>query len=118
MNNYYKTILRDVFEIGLAGFAVFFLIEIYYPGFASDYFNLNYILGAIIILAILTAFFPAEKEEYKFDLLGLIVNCILFLVFAVVIFLELKGIGTFFDVIITLAACSIYIKIYNILKSN
>ena len=118
MKNIYKIILRDIFEISFIGFAVLFLFEIYIDGFVSDFINLNYILGIIIILAILSAYFQPQKQEGdKINFLKIFIQVILFLIFIIAVFLGLLGYGIWIAIIITLVAAIIYLIILKIIKS-
>lgn len=61
-----KTILsaaKNLFVVSLVVYLVFFLLEITFPGFVSNNFNLNWILGIVLILGVLTAFAPVELKE-------------------------------------------------------
>lgn len=117
MKNIYKIILRDVFEISFIGFAALFLFEIYIDGFVSDYINLNYILGIIILLAVLSAYFQPQKQEGdKINFFKLFIQAVLFIIFITAIFLGLQSFSIWLAIIITLAAAAIYLIILKTIK--
>jgi len=63
-----KTILsgaKSLFVVSLIIYLVGFLLEITFPGFISNNFNLNWVLGAVLLLGVLAALAPEEdiKEE-------------------------------------------------------
>ena len=61
-----KTILswaKNLFVVALIIYLVGFLLEIVLPGFVSNSFNLNWVLGVVLILGVLAALAPEDKEE-------------------------------------------------------
>jgi len=61
-----KTILsggKNLFVVALIIYLVGFLLEIVLPGFVSNSFNLNWVLGVVLILGVLAAFAPEDQEE-------------------------------------------------------
>ena len=59
-----KTILsaaKNLFVVSLIIYLVGFLLEIVLPGFISNSFNLNWVLGAVLVLGVLAAFAPEEE---------------------------------------------------------
>ena len=61
-----KTILsaaKNLFVVSLIIYLVLFLLEITLPGFISNNFNLNWVLGVVLILGVLAAFAPEDQEE-------------------------------------------------------
>ena len=61
-----KTILsgaKNLFVVSLIIYLVLFLLEITLPGFVSNSFNLNWILGVVLVLGALAAFAPEEEES-------------------------------------------------------
>ena len=61
-----KTILswaKNLFVVALIIYLVGFLLEIVLPGFVSNSFNLNWILGVVLVLGALAAFAPEEEES-------------------------------------------------------
>lgn len=63
-----KTILsaaKNLFVIFLIIYLVLFLLEVVLPGFISNNFNLNWVLGVVLILGVMAALAPEEdiKEE-------------------------------------------------------
>ncbi|MBU1499943.1 LytR C-terminal domain-containing protein [Patescibacteria group bacterium] len=66
--NLIKTILsggKSLFVVSLIIYLVLFLLEITFPGFISNNFNLNWVLGGVLVLGVLAALAPEEetKEE-------------------------------------------------------
>ena len=56
--------IRDFFPYALLLYLIFFLLEIFLPGFVSNNFDLNYLLVAVLILGFFSVFAPPiEKEE-------------------------------------------------------
>jgi len=65
-----KTILmasKNLFTGLLIVYLVFFLLEVVLPGFISNNFNLNWVLGAVMVLGVLAAFAPEEDVEEKVE---------------------------------------------------
>ena len=61
-----KTILsgaKNLFVVSLIIYLVLFLLEITLPGFVSNNFNLNWVLGVVLVLGALAAFAPEEEES-------------------------------------------------------
>jgi len=61
-----KTILsgaKNLFVVSLIAYLVFFLLEITFPGFVSNSFNLNWVLGAVLVLGLLAALAPEEETR-------------------------------------------------------
>ena len=57
-------IVRDIFPYVLLIYLIFFLLEVLFPGFVSNNFDLNYLLVAVLILGFFSVFAPLiEKEE-------------------------------------------------------
>lgn len=70
MKKIFKTVqpffilIRDLFPYALLIYLIFFLLEVLFPGFVSNNFELNNLLVAVMILAFFSVFAPAiEKEE-------------------------------------------------------
>ncbi|MBU1499475.1 hypothetical protein KKE48_01235, partial [Patescibacteria group bacterium] len=61
-----KTILsagKSLFVVALIVYLVFFLLEITFPGFISNNFNLNYVLVVVLILGVLASLAPDEEKK-------------------------------------------------------
>lgn len=61
-----KTILsgaKSLFVVSLIIYLVGFLLEITFPGFVSNNFNLNWLLGGVLLLGLIAAFAPDEQEQ-------------------------------------------------------
>ncbi len=61
-----KTILswaKNLFVVALIIYLVLFLLEITLPGFVSNNFNLNSLLVVVLILGVLAALAPDDKED-------------------------------------------------------
>lgn len=100
-----QEIVKEVFQISLISYLVFYLIEDFKPGFITNYFNLNIILILTIISGIITVLFegkessfetgheekvPEEKKIKKIDYLFIVV---LGVVAAIIIFFKIKSLG-------------------------
>ena len=62
-----KTILsaaKNLFVVSLIIYLVGFLLEIVLPGFISNSFNLNWVLGAVLVLGVLAAVAPEEESPF------------------------------------------------------
>ena len=56
--------IREIFPYALLIYLIFFLLEVLFPGFVSNNFDLNYLLVAVLILGFFSVFAPLiEKEE-------------------------------------------------------
>lgn len=64
------SLARDVFPYALIFYLVLFLLENLFPGFVSNNFNLNWVLGAVLALGLLAAFAPERKEEREESPIG------------------------------------------------
>lgn len=65
-----KTILsgaKSLFAASLIIYLAGFLLEIVLPGFISNNFNLNWILGIVLLLGLLAAFSEEETEEKEVE---------------------------------------------------
>ena len=63
-----KTILsagKSLFVVALIIYLVGFLLEITFPGFISNNFNLNWVLGGVLVLGVLAALAPDEETKEK-----------------------------------------------------
>jgi len=58
---------KDVFEISLITYLVFLLIEELKEGFISYNFNLNILLGLVIVSGILTIFSKAKTNKHELE---------------------------------------------------
>lgn len=61
-----KTILsaaKNLFVGLLIIYLILFLLEVVFPGFVSNNFNLNWLLGGVLLLGLMAAFAPDEQEQ-------------------------------------------------------
>ena len=65
-NNIFSWLARSVFIILILSYIFFSLLEEFKEGFVSNYFNLNLLLLAVLLSAILV-FFVQNKEETKLE---------------------------------------------------
>lgn len=56
---------KDIFEVSLVSYLVFYLIDQIKQGFVSNFFNLNYILWTAIVSGIISAFSKEKEEKTK-----------------------------------------------------
>jgi len=59
-------LIREIFPYALLIYLVFFLLEVLFPGFISNNFDLNYALIVILILAALSIFAPMVEKKEEF----------------------------------------------------
>ena len=120
MKNLTKVIIKDAFEIFLVGFSVLFVFEIYLDGFVSSYLNMNYLLGILLGLAILSSVFPPEKEEAgvdKISFVKIIMQVAVVAVFAIAILWGMASASIWMGILAVLLAALIYFAVYNLIKS-
>ena len=55
---------KNLFVVALIIYLVGFLLEITLPGFISNSFNLNWVLGAVLVLGVLAAVAPEEESPF------------------------------------------------------
>ena len=53
---------KKLFPVVLLAYLVLFLLEVSFPGFVSNSFNLNWVLGGVLVLGVLVAVAPEEQE--------------------------------------------------------
>ncbi len=58
-----KELIVEVFKISLLSYLLSYLIEDFFPGFASGFFNMNILLGIVVASGAFTV--AAQKEEDK-----------------------------------------------------
>ena len=58
-----KELIADIFKISLLSYLVFYLIEDFFPGFVSGFFNMNILLGIVVGSGVFTVI--SQKEESK-----------------------------------------------------
>lgn len=58
-------LFKQLFSFSLVFYLILFLLETLFPGFVSDNFSLNWILGEVLILGVITAFLPESEEPVK-----------------------------------------------------
>ncbi|MDZ7586967.1 MAG: LytR C-terminal domain-containing protein [Patescibacteria group bacterium] len=55
---------KKLFVVALIVYLVGFLLEITFPGFISNNFNLNWVLGGVLVLGVLAALAPEEESPF------------------------------------------------------
>lgn len=60
--NAFLFVCKDLFAFSLILYLLFFILEIFFPGFVTNNFNLNWVLLIVLVLGIFTAFSPIEAE--------------------------------------------------------
>lgn len=65
--NIFLSAVKELFIFSLVLYLVLFILETVFPGFVSNNFNLNWVLGIVLSLGIISAFAPEEpkKKEKK-----------------------------------------------------
>src|SRR3989338_4064766 len=58
-----KELVSEIFKISLLSYLVFYLIEDFFPGFVSGFFNMNILLGIVVGSGVFTVI--SHKEESK-----------------------------------------------------
>ena len=58
-------IIKELFSYSLIFYLILFLLETLFPGFVSDVFSLNWVLGGVLILGIITALLPQDEEPIE-----------------------------------------------------
>ncbi|HLD62117.1 MAG TPA: hypothetical protein VI998_04060 [Patescibacteria group bacterium] len=58
-----KELVSEIFKISLLSYLVFYLIEDFFPGFVSGFFNMNILLGIVVGSGVFTVI--SQKEESK-----------------------------------------------------
>lgn len=90
---------KDIFEVSLVSYLIFYLIDQIKQGFVSDFFNLNYILGVAIVSGIISAFSKEEEsstgpvEEKHLTIRDYIFIIVLAIIGATIIFYKIQGLG-------------------------
>ncbi|MDP4010212.1 MAG: LytR C-terminal domain-containing protein [Candidatus Shapirobacteria bacterium] len=60
-------LLKQLFTFSLVFYLILFLLETLFPGFVSDVFSLNWVLGGVLILGIISAFLPEDEDQTEQD---------------------------------------------------
>lgn len=58
-----KAVSKEIFKVSLVSFLLFYLINDFFPGFVSDYFNLTILIYITIITGTLSIWLGVEKTE-------------------------------------------------------
>lgn len=61
--NTFLFITKDLFAFSLIFYLILFILETIFPGFVSNNFNLNWALGVVVLLGIVSALSPAERAS-------------------------------------------------------
>lgn len=100
-----KEVVREVFQVSLIAYLVFYLIEDFKVGFITNYFNLNILLILTIISGIITVLLEEKEtsfgegyeekvpEEEKIKKRDYIFIIILGIIAAIIIFFRIKSLG-------------------------
>jgi hypothetical protein len=88
----------EVFQVSLLVYLIILLVENFQKGIISDFLNLNWILGIVIISGIIMILFNKEgdgklNDDKPVGKKGLILLIILALISASLIFVKIKDLG-------------------------
>lgn len=57
-----KELISEIFKISLLSYLAFYLIDDFFPGFVSDFLNMNIVLGIVVASGIFTVAAQQDKE--------------------------------------------------------
>lgn len=58
-------LLKQLFSFSLIFYLIIFLFERLFPGFVSDVFSLNWVLGGVLVFGVISAFLPEDEDQIE-----------------------------------------------------
>lgn len=108
-----KKAIRDIFEISIFLFFIFYLVETLIHGFISNYFNINILVDIAIISGILMVLFieayQSENIINTFNKKDLIIVIIVSVISSVILYFKLKEIGKLAIIISAVAGIMMFL---------
>ncbi|HLC99954.1 hypothetical protein A2841_01945 [Candidatus Kaiserbacteria bacterium RIFCSPHIGHO2_01_FULL_48_10] len=100
-----KELVAEIFKISLMSYLALYLIEDFMPGFVSNFFDMNIILGVVVASGIVTAMTTKEPESFelshdtkksgqKLRFRDIVFICVLAIISGWLIFLKIQTLGT------------------------
>ena len=75
------SVFKDLFPFSLIFYLILLILETILPGFVSNNFDLNWVLGIVVFLGIIFVFLPSTSVETTADKEGMKITDYLILIF-------------------------------------